>query len=123
MTMPNSEEQAIVDAAAPAEDHQAGKKSHERATEGQGWRKGRHGRAGQGQVGKKATPPMKSPKTAKAAKPAQAEAGAPREDSKTAQVVAMLQRKNRATPAEIALTMSRCALRCSLPYELPKSAR
>ncbi len=48
---------------------------------------------------KKATPPKKAPKGKKTAK---AEgASAPREGSKTAQVVAMLQRKNGATLAEI----------------------
>ena len=48
---------------------------------------------------KKATAPKKAPQGEKAAK-AQ-ETGAPREGSKTAQVVAMLQRKNGATLAEI----------------------
>ena len=51
---------------------------------------------------KKATPAKKSPKGGKAAaKPAKVESGAPREGSKTAQVVAMLQRKNGATLSEI----------------------
>src|SRR5471030_1672092 len=49
---------------------------------------------------KKAIPTKKAPKAKKAAKPAKAESG-PREGSKTAQVVAMLQRKNGATLAEI----------------------
>ncbi|MGD0870245.1 MAG: DUF3489 domain-containing protein [Bryobacteraceae bacterium] len=48
---------------------------------------------------KKTTPAKKAPKAKKAAKTR--EANAPREGSKTAQVVAMLQRKNGATLAEI----------------------
>jgi hypothetical protein len=48
---------------------------------------------------KKATAAKKAPKTKKAAK--SQETAAPREGSKTAQVVAMLQRKNGATLAEI----------------------
>jgi Protein of unknown function (DUF3489) len=51
---------------------------------------------------KKSTPAKKAPKTrSKATKPAKTEAGAPREGTKTAQVVAMLQRKNGATLSEI----------------------
>jgi hypothetical protein len=46
----------------------------------------------------------KAPKTQKAAKPAKSESG-PRAGSKTAQVVAMLQRKNGATLAEIMTTI------------------
>jgi hypothetical protein len=57
--------------------------------------------APKGKSSTKATPAKKSPKGAKAAKPAKAELGAPREGSKTAQVVAMLQRKNGATLSEI----------------------
>jgi hypothetical protein len=49
---------------------------------------------------KAATTANKAPKAQKAAKPAKAESG-PREGSKTAQVVAMLQRKDGATLAEI----------------------
>jgi hypothetical protein len=50
----------------------------------------------------KSTPAKKAPKMrSKATKPAKAEAGVPREGSKTAQVVAMLQRKNGATLSEI----------------------
>jgi hypothetical protein len=53
-----------------------------------------------GKSGKKATPAKKTAKASK--KPAKAEESAgPREGSKTAQVVAMLQRKNGATLAEI----------------------
>jgi hypothetical protein len=48
---------------------------------------------------KKATPAKIAPKAKKAAKAQQSEG--PREGSKTAQVVAMLQRKNGATLAEI----------------------
>ena len=52
--------------------------------------------------GKKATPAKKSAKAPKSKKTAKAKEGAgPREGSKTAQVVAMLQRKNGATLAEI----------------------
>jgi Protein of unknown function (DUF3489) len=54
---------------------------------------------------KKATPAKKSPKGAKAAKPAKPESGAPREGSKTAQVLAMLQRKGGATITEIMKAM------------------
>jgi hypothetical protein len=55
-----------------------------------------------GQSGKKATPAKKAPKTqSKGTKPAKTEAGAPREDSKKARVIAMLQRKNGATLPEI----------------------
>jgi hypothetical protein len=50
-------------------------------------------------VAKKATPAKSAPKAKKAAK--KAESAGPREGSKTAQVVAMLQRKNGATLAEI----------------------
>jgi Protein of unknown function (DUF3489) len=67
-------------------------------------RKGAKGERAKGKSGKKATPAKKAPKTAKGAKPskpAKAESGAPREGSKTAQVVAMLQRKNGATITEI----------------------
>jgi hypothetical protein len=49
---------------------------------------------------KKTASAKNAPKAKKAAKPAKAESG-PREGSKTAQVVAMLQRKNGATLAEI----------------------
>ena len=57
--------------------------------------------------GKKATPTKKAPKTpgAKTLKPAKRESGAPREGSKTAQVVAMLQRKNGATLSELMAKM------------------
>jgi hypothetical protein len=52
--------------------------------------------------GKKATPAKKAAKAPKSKKAAKSqEAAGPREGSKTAQVVAMLQRKNGATLAEI----------------------
>jgi Protein of unknown function (DUF3489) len=65
--------------------------------------KGAKGAPSKGKLGKKSTPAKKAPKTpkAKAPKPAKREGGAPREGSKTAQVVAMLQRKNGATISEI----------------------
>ena len=60
------------------------------------------GGPGKGKASKKVTPTKKAPKGAKAAaKPAKPDVGAPREGSKTAQVVAMLQRKNGATLSEI----------------------
>jgi hypothetical protein len=62
---------------------------------------GAKGAPAKGKANKKATPSKKSPKGAKAAKPAKPESGTPREGSKTAQVVAMLQRKNGATLSEI----------------------
>ena len=52
-----------------------------------------------GKATKKATPPKNAPKAKKAAKAS--EAAGPREGSKTAQVVAMLQRKTGATLVEI----------------------
>ena len=60
-----------------------------------------------GRSGKKTTPAKKAPKTprAKAPKPAKRESGAPREGSKTAQVVAMLLRKNGATLSELMAKM------------------
>jgi hypothetical protein len=64
---------------------------------------GAKGERAKGKSGKKSTPAKKAPKTpkAKAPKPAKRETGAPREGSKTAQVVTMLQRKNGATISEI----------------------
>jgi hypothetical protein len=62
---------------------------------------GAKGAPAKGKSSKKAARSKKSPKVAKAAKPAKAESGTPREGSKTAQVVAMLQRKNGATLSEI----------------------
>jgi Protein of unknown function (DUF3489) len=61
------------------------------------------GASAKAKPGKKATPAKNAPKAKKAAKP---ESAGPREGSKTAQVVAMLQRKNGATITEIMETMS-----------------
>jgi len=58
------------------------------------------GAPAKGKATKKATPAKKASKAAKGAKTAKAESG-PREGSKTAQVVALLQRKNGATLVEI----------------------
>jgi len=59
-----------------------------------------------GEVGKKASQAKKTPKVGKAsAKPAKTVAGPPREGSKTAQVLAMLRRKNGATITEIMKAM------------------
>jgi len=66
-----------------------------------GGAQGAKGAPAKAKSNKKATAAKKSPKGAKAAKPAKTEAGAPREGTKTAQVVAMLQRKNGATLSEI----------------------
>jgi Protein of unknown function (DUF3489) len=64
--------------------------------------KGAKGERAKGKSGKKATPPKRAPKPrSKATKPAKAESVAPREDSKKARVIAMLQRKNGATLPEI----------------------
>ena len=63
------------------------------------------GAPAKGKSSKKTTPAKKSPKGPKAPKPAKPEAGPPREGSKTAQVVAMLQRKNGATITEIMKAM------------------
>ena len=63
---------------------------------------GGKGAPSKGKSGKKGTPAKKAPKMrSKASKPAKPEAGAPREDSKKARVIAMLQRKNGATLPEI----------------------
>jgi hypothetical protein len=72
---------------------------------------GAKGAPAKGKSGKKSTPPKKAPKTGpktKAPKPAKREGGATREGSKTAQVVAMLQRKNGATISEIMPYASHC---------------
>jgi len=65
--------------------------------------KGAQGAPAKSKSGKKTTPAKKAPTTpkAKTPKPAKRESGAPREGSKTAQVLAMLQRKNGATLSEI----------------------
>jgi hypothetical protein len=61
------------------------------------------GAPAKGKSSKQPTPAKKAPKTprAKAPKPAKRESGAPREGTKTAQVVALLMRKNGATLSEI----------------------
>jgi uncharacterized protein DUF3489 len=62
----------------------------------------RQGAPAEGTATGKAIPAKKAPKAKKAAKPSKAEQSAgPREGSKTARVVAMLQRKNGATLEEI----------------------
>jgi hypothetical protein len=66
-----------------------------------GGAQGAKGAPAKGKSNKKTIPAKKPPKGAKAAKPAKPEAGSPREGSKTAQVIAMLQRKNGATLSEI----------------------
>jgi len=70
-----------------------------------GGAQGGKGAPAKGKSSKKATPAKKSPKGAKAAKPAKTESGSAREGSKTAQVLAMLQRKNGATITEIMKAM------------------
>jgi ParB-like chromosome segregation protein Spo0J len=64
--------------------------------------------AAKGKATKKTTPAKKAPKAAKGAKEAKAarQESGPREGSKKAQVVAMLQRKNGAPLAEIAIGTS-----------------
>ena len=97
-----TEEQATVAAAAPAEQPNASSEKPKAAKKSKGGAQDPKRAPAKGKSGKKATPPKKAPKGAKAAaKPAKAESGAPREGSKTAQVVAMLQRKNGATLSEI----------------------
>jgi integrase/recombinase XerD len=88
----NTEEQARNQATATAPEQKATKKANTAP------RKPRVAPA-KAKAGKKATPAKNAPKAKKAAK-AQ-ESGGPREGSKTAQVVAMLQRKNGATLPEI----------------------
>ena len=97
-----TEEQATVEAAAPAEEQQAAKKPHDAPRNPKGGAEGAKGAPAKGKSSKKTTPPQKSPKGGKApAKPATPESGAPREGRKTAKAVAMLQRKNGATLSEI----------------------
>jgi hypothetical protein len=106
MTTPNIEEQATTTVAAvsaPAEELKASSEKPKATKKAKSDAQGAKGAPAKGKASKKATPApaKKSPKSAKAAKPAKAESGAPREGSKTAQVVAMLQRKNGATISEI----------------------
>ena len=83
--------QTLAEAAAPAKP-KADKKAMGRAQAAKG-------APAKGKASKKATPAKNAPKANKAAK--KAENAGPREGSKTAQVVAMLQRKNGATLVEI----------------------
>lgn len=73
------------------------------ATKAKGGAQAAKGAPAKGKAAKKATPAKNAPKAKKVAKAAadKKEAAAPREGTKTAQVVAMLQRKNGATLAEI----------------------
>ena len=97
-----TEEQATVAAAAPAEGPNTSSEKPEATKKSKGGAQDAKRAPAKGKSGKKAAPPKKAPKGAKAAaKPAKVESGAPREGSKTAQVVAMLQRKNGATLSEI----------------------
>jgi len=104
MTTLNIEEQAITTVAAvstPAEELKASSEKPKATKKAKSDAQGAKGASAKGKASKKATSAKKSPKGTKAAKPAKAESGAPREGSKTAQVVAMLQRKNGATLSEI----------------------
>jgi hypothetical protein len=109
MTTPNIEEQATTTVAAvsaPAEELKASSEKPKATKKTKSGAQGAKGAPAKSKSSKKPTPSKKAPKGAKAAKPAKAEAGAPREGSKTAQVVAMLQRKNGATVSEIMQKMS-----------------
>jgi Protein of unknown function (DUF3489) len=83
--------QGLVEAAKPEAEPKAAKKGA-----------AAKGAPTKGKASKKAAPAKNAPKAKKAAK---AESAGPREGSKTAQVVAMLQRKNGATLSEIMETM------------------
>ena len=87
--------QGLADAAKPAAEPPARKA----ATKAKGRAQAGKGTPAKGKATKKATPAKNAPKAKKAAKAA--ESAGPREGSKTAQVVAMLQRKNGATIGEI----------------------
>ena len=104
MTTLNIEEQAITTVAAvstPAEELKASSEKPKATKKAKSDAQGAKSAPAKGKAGKKATPSKKSPMGAKAAKPVKQALGAPREGSKTAQVVAMLQRKNGATISEI----------------------
>src|SRR6516225_959176 len=105
MTTPNIEVQAtttVAAASAPAEELKASSEKPKATKKAKSDAQGAKGAPAKGKSSKKTTPAKKSPEGAKAAaKPAKAESGAPREGSKTAQVIAMLQRKNGATISEI----------------------
>ena len=109
MTTLNIEEQATTTVAAfsdPADELKASSEKPKATKKTKSGAQGAKGAPAKSKSSKKPTPSKKAPKGAKAAKPAKAEAGAPREGSKTAQVVAMLQRKNGATVSEIMQKMS-----------------
>ena len=104
MTTLNIEEQAtttVAAASAPAEELKASSEKPKATKKAKSDAQGAKGAPAKGKSSKKATLAKKSPRVAKTAKPAKPESGAPREGSKTAQVVAMLQRKNGATVSEI----------------------
>ena len=106
MTTPNSEENVPETAAAPAEEPKAASEKPKATRKAKGSAQGAKGAPKKGKAGKKATPAKKAAKTAKAAKATKTEEPAgPRESSKAAQVVAMLQRKGGATISEIMETM------------------
>ena len=75
---------------------QRNRRSRRPNTKAKGGAQAAKGAPAKGKATKKATPAKNAPKAKKAAKAR--EAAGPREGSKTAQVVAMLQRKNGATP-------------------------
>ena len=104
MTTPNIEEQATTTVAAvsaPAEKLKASSEKPKATKKAKSDVQGAKSAPAKGKPSKKAIPAKKSPKGAKASKTTKAESGAPREGSKTAQVVTMLQRKNGATISEI----------------------
>ncbi len=105
MTTPNTEIQTMDTAAAPAEEPKTSASAKPKATKkAKAGQKSAEGAPTKGKSGKSTTPAKKAPKTAKAAKAGKAAAGA-RQGSKTAQVVAMLQRKDGATLSEIVAKM------------------
>ena len=99
MTTPNSEENVPTTAAAPAEEPKAASGKPKATRKAKGSAPAAKGAPKKGKSGKKATPAKKAAKAPK--KPAKAKTEGPRVGSKTAQVVAMLQRKDGATLAEI----------------------
>jgi hypothetical protein len=90
--------QRLGQSAAPKTEQPAKGKAERKA---KGSAQAAQGAPAKGKSGKKATPAKKAAKGAKATKLAKPEAGAPRAGSKTAQVVAMLQRNNGATLSAI----------------------
>ena len=100
MNTPNLEETSTEMAAtAPAEEPRAGSEKPKASKKAKGGEKAAKGAPAKAKPGQNATPAKKAPKAKKAARTE--EAAGPREGSKTAQVVAMLQRKNGATLEEI----------------------